>query len=96
MKSIILLCLRVYFGVMLLYVAEKGGLSKFEWGAENIANNVVNKLGFPFDEQPLVFAYLVILAEFGGSISLILGAFTGLGSLLLAANMAVATYAHLV
>ena len=96
MKDLLLLAIRLYFGINLLYVAQQGGLAKFNWGAENVADNVIVKLGFPFTEQPLLFAYLVIAAEFGGSISLITGAMTNMGATLIMAAMAVATYAHLV
>ena len=96
MKDLALLAIRVYFGVALLYFAEQGGIAKWNWGAQNVASNVVVGLGTPFSQAPLLFAWCVILAEFVGSISLCLGFLTEFGALMFTGNFLVAVYAHLV
>ena len=96
MKDLILLAIRLYFGVSLLCFAEQGGIAKFNWGVSNISTNLVAPLGFPFDMFPLGFSYLVVAAELCGPILIITGIMAQLGAFLLSCHMAVATYAHLV
>ena len=93
-KSLVLLCVRLYIGVNLLYVAQQGGLAKYNSGAQHVADTVIKNLGPPFASQALFFAYCSIAAELCGSIGVILGFWSRLSGLLIACNFAVACYAH--
>ena len=93
-KSLVLLCVRLYIGVNLLYVAQQGGLAKYNSGSQHVADTVIKNLGPPFASQALFFAYCSIAAELCGSIGVILGFWSRLSGLLIACNFAVACYAH--
>ena len=94
LKSLLLLGVRLYIGVNLLYVAQQGGLAKYHSGAQQVADTVIVKLGPPFSSHALFFACCSIAAELCGSIGIILGFMSRLSGLLITCNFAVACYAH--
>jgi len=95
-KNIALLAIRIYLGYNLFFVAEQGGLAKWNWGAKGIAENLVSKIGSPFDMVPMVSAYLVMLAECVGPLAIMVGFQSKVFGFLLTGCMAIACYAHMV
>ena len=95
LRSIVLLAVRLYIGINLLYVAKQGGLAKYNMGPQSVADNVVAKVGTPFSLYPLQFAYAVIAAEFLGSLGMIFGIFSKTSGLLIGVNFSVACYAQM-
>lgn len=95
-KSIVLLAIRLYLGYNLFFVAEQGGLAKWNWGAAGIAENLVSKVGTPFTLAPIASAYLIMLAECVGPLAIMVGFQAKVFSFLLAGCMGVACYAHLI
>ena len=94
-KNIVLLALRIYYALNLLLVAESGGLVKWGWGVEGLVANLIPKLGSPFTDAPLLFAYGVLLAEVFAPVALMLGVQTKLFGLISVVNFIVASYAHI-
>jgi len=95
-KNIALLAIRIYLGYNFFFVAEQGGLAKWNWGAAGVAENLVMKIGSPFDMAPMASAYLVLLAECIGPLAIMVGFQAKVFGFLLTGCMVVACYAHMV
>ena len=95
-KNIALLAIRLYLGYNLFFVAEQGGLAKWNWGAAGIAENLVSKVGEPFTLAPMASAYLIMLAECVGPLAIMVGFQAKVFGFLLAGCMGVASYTHLI
>lgn len=97
-KDLILLALRVFVFVSLVFLAEQGGLAKYNMGANALVTNVVKNLGFPFNiaALQLPFAYAVMFAEFVAPALLLLGVFSRFAAFAMSINFAVASWAHVI